>query len=268
MKCKNIECSNETKNKNIYCCLTCRNIYVNKYLRNYEKCSDTIKKKEKLKEEKYLKDPKLCECCAEIIPYLLKNNKFCNHSCAAKITNGKRDYNWGDKIAKSLDNFFDLNPKVKSKRIGDKRQYELKCECGEIFLRNRDGIKFCSIECRRKYKKNKPTGDYADFNQYKILTNFKFNLADYKEEFDFSLIEKYGWYLPVNRGNNLKGVSRDHMFSVREGFNFGIDPHLIAHPANCRLMVHNDNISKNSKCSISYDELLERINKFEEKYKR
>ena len=47
MKCKNIECENETIGKRVYCSLTCRNVFVNKYLRNYDKVSDTFKQKKK-----------------------------------------------------------------------------------------------------------------------------------------------------------------------------------------------------------------------------
>ena len=50
MKCKNIECQNETKGKNLYCSLTCRNVYVNKYMRNYDKVSDFHQKKKQEKE--------------------------------------------------------------------------------------------------------------------------------------------------------------------------------------------------------------------------
>lgn len=39
-----------------------------------------------------------------------------------------------------------------------------------------------------------------------------------------------------------------------------IDPKIIGHPANCRLMKHNDNVSKYSDSSITIKELLERIN--------
>ena len=54
MKCKNIECENETTGKRVYCSLTCRNIFVNKYLRKYDKVSDTFKQKKKEKEDEYL----------------------------------------------------------------------------------------------------------------------------------------------------------------------------------------------------------------------
>jgi hypothetical protein len=61
---------------------------------------------------------------------------------------------------------------------------------------------------------------------------------------------------PTNKNNNLGGVSRDHMFSVREGFEMGIDTKIISHPANCRLMVHTENISKNKKSILTIEELL------------
>jgi len=49
------------------------------------------------------------------------------------------------------------------------------------------------------------------------------------------------------------------MYSVRQGFENKIDPKHIAHPANCKLMIHTDNISKNKKSSITHDELLDKI---------
>ena len=106
----------------------------------------------------------------------------------------------------------------------------------------------------------------TEFARYKQETHFKFGLSDYPDEFDFSLIEKYGWYKPRNRGDNLGGVSRDHMLSVRDGFNRGINPKLLSHPANCQLMIHNENVSKNKKSILTYDELLERIDIWNKKY--
>ena len=50
MKCKNIECENETIGKRVYCSMTCRNIFVNSNLRDYNKYSDTCRKKKKEKE--------------------------------------------------------------------------------------------------------------------------------------------------------------------------------------------------------------------------
>ena len=101
---------------------------------------------------------------------------------------------------------------------------------------------------------------------FRSLCSFKFNVFNYPEEFDLALIEKHGWYSASNRGGNSNGVSRDHMLSVRFAFDNGIDPMLVSHPANCKLLRHNDNVSKFSKCSITHEELKARIEKWNARY--
>jgi len=56
------------------------------------------------------------------------------------------------------------------------------------------------------------------------------------------------------------------MISVKEGYKLKIDTNLLSHPANCKLMVHTDNNSKNDKSSISLEELKNRIEYFNKKY--
>jgi hypothetical protein len=123
--------------------------------------------------------------------------------------------------------------------------------------------KTCSKECLSKYKKRTKKEGYS---LYRHLCKFDFNLADYPTEFDFSLIEQYGWYKAKNRGDNSNGVSRDHMLSVRYAFDNNIDPKIVKHPANCQLLQHRKNSSKNTKCDISLNELLERISEWNRKY--
>jgi len=123
--------------------------------------------------------------------------------------------------------------------------------------------KFCGINCRKIFDKKKMT----EFNIYKSECRFNFNLKDFVEEFDFELIKKFGWYCAKNKGNNLNGISRDHMFSISEGFKQKIDSNIISHPANCKLMVHSNNSSKNKKCSISLDDLKNKIENWNKKYK-
>ncbi len=81
------------------------------------------------------------------------------------------------------------------------------------------------------------------------------------------LIELYGWYKAKNRGDNQNGVSRDHMFSIKEGFINNIDPYYLSHPANCVLMRHVDNNKKKTNSTITFSELVERIKSFDEKIK-
>lgn len=120
-----------------------------------------------------------------------------------------------------------------------------------------------SESLKRYYKDNpRPKKDNETFDSYKARCAFKFNVYDYPDKFDLHLVESHGWYKPSNKGNNLSGVSRDHMISVKYGFENNVDPEIISHPANCRLMIHSKNSSKCANCSITLDELLERIEKW------
>ncbi len=109
--------------------------------------------------------------------------------------------------------------------------------------------------------------DLSKLSDYRYECAFKFSLNEYPAEFDFSLIEKYGWYRAKNRGDNLNGVSRDHIVSVKYGYENGIDPKIISHPANCRLLRHNDNVSKNRRCDLKIEELIAKIRVWDDKYK-
>ena len=133
----------------------------------------------------------------------------------------------------------------------------------EIITRNATK-KFCSIKCARKFHFkdiDKTTKEY-----YRLQCNFQFALSDFPNEFDFELINQYGWYKAKNHGNNLNGISRDHIISVDYGFKNNIDPNIIRHPANCQLLRHNDNVSKNSKSSMTIEELKDKIDKWNKKY--
>lgn len=111
-----------------------------------------------------------------------------------------------------------------------------------------------------------PKSDKDGIVRYRQLSEFKFNVYDYPDEFDFKLIKKHGWYKAKNNGNNLYGVSRDHMYSIKEGFRNNISPDILAHPANCQLILHSDNSAKRNKCSISLQELKVAIMKWDNKY--
>jgi len=248
MKCKNVECNNQTEGNKVYCSLSCRNYYVNKYMRDYTKCRNTLQQKSKEERKKYLQNPKHCKECGTIIPFKKRlDNSFCNSSCSASYTNRGRNVTWGDKIGTTLKN------KVREKT------YKICLNCNKSFSKNKF---FCSIDCKREYERN----NMNSLQRYRMDCKFDFNLADYNEEFDFSLVEKYGWYSPSNKKNNLGGVSRDHMFSVKDGFEMNIDPKILSHPANCQLLVHSKNISKHRNSSITLDDLLKRIEEFDKKY--
>jgi len=138
--------------------------------------------------------------------------------------------------------------------------------CDKEFIVPAHRIKlFCSGSCANK---NRYIHSMTPLKEYRSKCAFKFNLADFANEFDFSLVESYGWYKAKNHGNNLNGVSRDHMVSVMFGFTNNIDPNIISHPANCRLIRHNENVSKGSKCAITLEELMGRIEAWNLKYSK
>lgn len=56
-----------------------------------------------------------------------------------------------------------------------------------------------------------------EYQKYRLDANFKFNLADYSDEFDFTLVKEHGWYSPTNKKNNLGGVSRVICCQLRMG---------------------------------------------------
>ena len=48
----------------------------------------------------------------------------------------------------------------------------------------------------------------------------------------------------------------------------GIDPSIISHPANCRLILQSNNSSKKNKNDISLSQLIKLIEIWDLKYKR
>lgn len=125
----------------------------------------------------------------------------------------------------------------------------------------------CSCSCASKYRNRERRKRWSAYKAYRDKCKFNFSLSDYPDAFDFSLIERYGWYTAGNRGSNLNGVSRDHIVSVKWGFDHDISPNIIGHPANCQLMRHNDNVSKGTTLVMSVDELKSKINAWNVRYR-
>lgn len=74
----------------------------------------------------------------------------------------------------------------------------------------------------------------------------------------FDLLQKYGMYSK----KNPNGVVRDHRISINYGFINEIDPKIISHPANCEFLQHKDNARKTFTNSITFEQLLEDIEKW------
>jgi len=258
-KCKNTDCNNIILNNNVYCSLRCRNIYVNKNLRDYSKNGKSLSK-----EKKYIDKEKKCKKCGNIIPYQKRRNNYCSHSCSVSESNKKRivSEETKKKIKISILSFLQKNPDFNIKNKIKDLTIFIKCKGCNNDIEKSKKNKFCSSVCRKQFRRKNMT----EYQKYKQDSLFKFSLNSYPNEFDFDLIKKYGWYKPTNRGNNLNGVSRDHLYSIMDGFENSVDTYLISHPANCKLILQKENSSKHKKSSITLDELKEKVIKWNKKY--
>jgi hypothetical protein len=107
--------------------------------------------------------------------------------------------------------------------------------------------------CRACYEQNK----------YKNAVKSKFGWERYKFLVWFFTEKNYKKYRtlinPLNksRGNNYH---LDHKFSISEGFRKNISPKIIASKENLEILTKKENCSKQTKCSIQLDELIELTN--------
>lgn len=197
-----------------------------------------------------------------------KDKYFCSRSCANKR---ERPQEVKDKIANSLRAYNGTEDIIK------------KCVICAETITKKGNVKTCSKKCHETLIKQnsekkieqiitKVTNTEEEYKirlrHYRNCCAFKFGIKSFPDEFDFELIKEHGWYSPSNKGNNLGGVSRDHMYSVKDGFENDVPPELLAHPANCRLIIHNENVSKHRKSCITLDELKERIALWDKKYNK
>jgi hypothetical protein len=202
-----------------------------------------------------------CENCNVEHIGLYGSGRFCSIKCARGFSTKDKRTEINTKVSSKLSGrkLSDQHKKniEQANNFNRKEKIIRNClECDSILtVRMSDNRKFCTTKCWANYtEKNK-----EPFLLYRQRCNFDFKFEDYPGKFDLTLVEQNGWYSPSNKGNNINGVSRDHMVSVRTGFDLGIDPEIIKHPANCKIMLHKQNQSKREKSSITVEELLERI---------
>lgn len=248
-KCKSDICENKVIGKRIYCSSSCRTRTTNLLYRDYsktaKKLSDRVRKNYEVKQ---------CKECGKNIEYENRENIFCNHTCAATYNNEHREYKKVIFSEEGLANIRTAAAKRRGTGKAEKGRWNPRncAVCGSEFQK---WTKYCSVKCY-KQSRRKNIGTIGD---YRTQCRFRFGLSDYPNKFDFDLVRQYGWYSPSNKKNNLTGVSRDHMLSVADGLKLGVAPELISHPANCRLMIHSENIAKNHRSCITLEQLQERI---------
>lgn len=182
------------------------------------------------------------ECKIEFISNISADRKFCSKKCSATFNNKNREHS--EETKNKIRNKLKKDDKKEYKKEYKKKIRYCK-SCNLSILESRKSI--CDM-CRTSY-----------YKYYRPAAEFKFDIYIYKDRFNLELVDKHGWYSPKNKGNNLLGVSRDHMYSVKEGFINNIDPEILSSPANCRLLLHTENNKKKTESSITLEELMERI---------
>lgn len=187
---------------------------------------------------------------------------FCGRSCAASFNNENRTKESRIRQSHLMKQKFlkgeiktCFKPTVKLNKICPFCAQEF-----EITVSHKKQI-FCNIKCKRNFQSQN-----NEYQHYKNRCKFKFSLNSFPGEFDFKLIETFGWYSPTNKKNNLQGVSRDHILSISDGWKNKIPPEIISHPANCQLLLQTKNASKHKLSSISLDDLNLKIKEWDLKY--
>ncbi len=256
--------------------------------------------KAKKNEEIYYRNPKHCKQCSSILPYCSYKD-FCNRSCSATFNNKKRNapsVETNKKRSAALILFYNENQKTANSRIPKKLKFSViqysTCKlcksnfyvkhhkniknniCGECKSTNYSLVpnnvcNCCSVSFLSRYHQKYCEACSPNLRHYRTRAAFSFNVYEYPCEFDLDIIKEYGWYSPNgykrrNKTPNLNGVSRDHLYTVAEGFSNKVDPTILAHPANCQIILHSNNNSKNSKSTITLFELQNKILNWNKKY--
>lgn len=190
--------------------------------------------------------------CANPVCLQLTKSKFCSKSCSAIVANANRSTSARQQqattlLANKMANGW--SPKQATPKTNPIQSRTCK-QCG--LVENTTG-RFQSVYCK-----------FCNPSLvYRRASRFTFSLQQYPAEFDFTLLDIHGMFHPVT---NPKGVSRDHMLSVNEGKKLRVAPEILAHPANCEIMLQGDNTRKQGQSSITVEELMQRIEDWDAKY--
>lgn len=197
--------------------------------------------------------------------------KYCSRSCSTTATNKLRPPK-SDEIKRKISQSLKQppkphTPKIKTKKEQIKVKYEApseivgayskvyKCKCSHcgILTILRIQKKYCQL-CS-------PIYGAEPRNRYK----FTFNVYKYPDLFDLDMLSVVGFYAPRGKSGkwNPNGLSRDHKVSVNESLRNNYDPYYITHPINCELMPHVENNKKKSKSSITYENLVQMVDAYE-----
>jgi len=219
-----------------------------------------------------------CENCEKSHDGTYGSGRFCSTKCSRGFSTKAKRKEINEKVSSKLMNHVVTDDTRKKLSENNGKYWKGKKRTG---LKSKNTSSIYKGVKREKKCKNCGTlsnilifGSICDsckglYRVYKESCAFRFNVFDYPEFFDLSLIEKYGFYSAKNTKNpNLNGISRDHKISINYGFKNNIDPEIISHPLNCELMKHTDNQKKRTKCSINVKDLIDKIRSYRQMVSR
>lgn len=92
-----------------------------------------------------------------------------------------------------------------------------------------------------------PDNLISDYIKYKksVYRITRINWAKFKNKIN-----------PMNLQRGRNAYHLDHIYSIKHGFLNNINPHIIAHRNNLRMIEENYNISKSQKCDITLNKLF------------
>lgn len=111
--------------------------------------------------------------------------------------------------------------------------------------------------------------DKDDYLFYRECADWVEKMFNYiKNEDQLNKLQKFGVFNPKT---NKDGVVRDHMYSRRSGWENGVFPEILRHPANLDILFNIENIKKKVKGNrdsdtISLLDLFKRIKQFDQKW--
>ena len=212
----------------------------------------------------------LCDYgCGQIANFILSNGKHCCKNSYLSCSKHKELI--GNKVRYNLEKYKQKFPKLfeheELREIDGK--IEGKCRhCGKWFI-----LKYEQIRSRIGYIENKTTNCYFFCSKKCKLLSPDFLKVKKREEIDVKNYDSYNrevWrltYITVKKYGdmikdlNLRGVqfkkSLDHKYSIVNGYNYKIDPKIIANVNNLEIIDSIENGKKWGRSSITLLELFE-----------
>lgn len=115
------------------------------------------------------------------------------------------------------------------------------------------------MEAQQNTARKKITNDDIKKSYWRECS-FSFDVFSFPCIPGYELLQKYSFSRPQEKDPLKSYIHRDHMISIKYGYEHNIPSEHIRHPANCEILLEKDNTSKGGNCSITYQDLLERIN--------